>query len=194
MQRIQFKEIKRQAAEILRVDGDSEKANELINNHYDKMIEEEQIFKESKVNIIDESEKMLDILLMNNEDMEFMQKYYSTIYKNRPNMTKEEPEAEKEYDYNINIDKYNPWDEYKQIYSGIYKKGKVHWLLRKMPEWKFLQIGDPNTYEETATNPRNHMRDNMDDSIFNAIQTDRYFDERLKKEGLFKGKSTTIRI
>jgi hypothetical protein len=158
------------------------------------MIQQEKEFKASRIKLIDESEKMLDIILMNEEDLEFIQNYYLTMYKNRPEMTKEEPEAEKDYDYFINIDKYNPWDEYKQIYSGIYKKGKVHWLLRKMPEWKFLQVGDVYTYEDTATNPRNRLRDNMDDSIFNTLQTDRYFEERLKKEGFFRGKSTTIRI
>ena len=109
-------------------------------------------------------------------------------------MTKVEPEPEKDYDFHINLDNYNPWDEYKQIYSGIYKKGKIHWLLRKMPEWKFLQIGETNTYEDTACNPRNRYRNNMDDSIFNAIQTERYFDERLMKTGNFRGRSTSIRI
>lgn len=193
MQRIQFKEIKRQAAEIL-ASGDEEKANSLIQDHFNKMLQEEAIFKASKVNLINENEKMNKILFNNEEDVEFLRNYYNQIYKNRPVMTKEEPEAEKEYDFNINIDKYNPWDEYKQIYSGIYKKGKTHWLLRKMPEWKFLQIGEPNTVEDKASNVRNRYRDNMDDSIFNAVLTERYFDERLKKIGTFRGKSTSFRI
>jgi hypothetical protein len=158
------------------------------------MLEEEEDFKASKVRIIDETEYSQDLILTDQDDLDFLEKYNNIIRSNRPHMTKEEPEAEKDYDYHINTERYNPWDEYKQIYSGIYKKGKIHWLLRKMPEWKFLQVGDPLTYEDTATNPRNRHRDNMDDSIFNALLTERYFDERLKKEGLFRGKSTTIRI
>lgn len=134
------------------------------------------------------------MLLMNDEDIEFLQNYFNVVYKNRPQMTREEPEVEKDYDFPIDLEKYNPWDEYKQIYSGIYKKGKIHWLLRKMPEWKFLQIGEPNTIDDITSNPRNRYRDNMDDSIFNTILTERYFDERAKKQGTFKGKSTTIRI
>ena len=194
MQRIQFKEIKRQAAEVLKIEGDSEKANELINNHFQKMLKEEASFKASKVNLINESEKIDQILFNNEEDVEFFYNYYNNIYKNRPEMTKEEADPEKEYDFFVNLDKYNPWDEYKQIYSGIYKKGKIHWLLRKMPEWKFLQIGEVNTDEDKATNIRNRLRDNMDDSIFNVIGIDRYFEERLKKEGTYKGRSQAIRI
>lgn len=194
MQRIQFKEIKRQAAEIMNLEGNAEKANELLNNHYKKMLEEEANFKASKINIIDENEKMSKIVPVEEEDIKFLFNYYQTIYRNRPEMTKEEPEPEKEFDFNINLEKYNPWDEYKQIYSGIYKKGKIHWLLKKMPEWKFLQIGEPNTTEDIASNPRNRFRSNMDDSIFNTIQIERYFDERLKKTGTFRGKSTAVRI
>ena len=194
MQRIQFKETKRQAAEIIRTEGNTEKAEELINKHFEHMQEEENKFKNSKVKIIDENEKMSKIVFTNDEDVEFLRNYYNVVYANRPEMTKEEADVEKDYDYHIDLNKYNPWDEYKQIYSGVYKKGKIHWLLRKMPEWKFLQIGTPNTYEDIATNPRNRLRNNMDDSIFSAMQTERYFDERLEKGGTFKGKSTAVRI
>ena len=158
------------------------------------MKEEEAEFKASKIKIINEEEKMSEVLLQSNEDVEFLENYYKIIYRNRPVMTKEESEPEKDYDFHIDINKYNPWDEYKKIYSGIYKKGKKHWLLKKMPEWKFLQIGEPYIVENIHSNPRNRLRDNMDDSIFNAILTERYFDERLMKTGNFRGRSTSIRI
>lgn len=109
-------------------------------------------------------------------------------------MTKEQPEPQKKFDFSIDLENYNPWDEYKNIYSGIYKKGKIYWLLHRMPEWRFLQIGDVVSDVDQATNPRNRLKSNMDDSIFNVISLDRYFQERETKEGRYRGRSQSIRI
>lgn len=194
MQRIKFKEVKRQAAEILQVEGDEQKANKLINDYFKQMQIEDANFRASRVTLINEEEKVNKIYFNNEEDIKFFMDYYENVYSKRPEMTKEDSEQEKDYDFFVDLERYNPWDEYKQIYSGIYKKGKTHWLLKKMPEWKFLQIGEVNADEDIATSVKNRLRGNVDDSIFTAIHTDRYFNERLKKEGTYRGRSQSIRI
>jgi len=63
-----------------------------------------------------------------------------------------------------------------------------------MPEWYFLQIGKtkPNTYKnQSRYNPN---RPNMEDSIFNVITLERYFDEREKHENIYSGNSQNIRV
>lgn len=194
MQRIRFKEVKKQIAEILQKEGDQSKVNKLLKEFSAQIKDEEDKFNLSKVNIIDESEPIPKVLFTDESDLKFFEKYYNLVYLKRPEMTKEESEAEKSFDFPIDSENYNPWDEYKNIYSGIYKKGKIYWLLSKMPEWKFLQIGDPQAMEDKTTNPNNRLKPNMDDSIFNILTIDRYFDERLYKTGTYRGKSQSIRI
>lgn len=194
MQRLKFKEVKKQIAEILQKDGDEALVNKLLKEFSEQFKASEASFLASRIKLIDESEPTSKVLFTDEEDLKFYEKYFNLVYLNRPQMTKEAAEGEKKFDFPIDAESYNPWDEYKSIYSGIYKKGKIHWLLSKMPEWKFLQIGDVSAFEDQATNPRNRLKPNMDDSIFNVLALERYFDERLRKEGTFKGKSTAIRI
>lgn len=194
MQRLQFKEVKKQIAEILKKDGDEAKVNKLLKEFSEKFNEEEASFLGSRIKVMDESEPVSKVLFTDEEDLKLYEKYYNLVYLNRPEMTKERAEGEKRFDFPIDPENYNPWEEYKSIYSGIYKKGKIHWLLSRMPEWKFLQIGEVSAYEDQATNPRNRLKSNMDDSIFNELSLDRYFEQRLKKNGTYKGRSQTIRI
>jgi len=166
----------------------------LINDFTEQLKAAEEEFHMNKIKLIDESEPVKKLIFNDEEDIKFYEKYYNLVYLNRPNMTKEEPEAEKRFDFPIDSENYNPWDEYKHIYSGIYKKGKIHWLLSKMPEWRFLQVGTTSIVEDNATNRKNRLKNNMDDSIFNVLTIDRYFDERLTKKGTYRGRSPTIRI
>lgn len=194
MQRLKFKEVKKQIAEILQKDGDTDKVNKLLKEYQEEYRKAESQFLGEQIKIINEDEEAPKALFLNDEDLKFFEKYYNNVYLKRPVMTKEDSEVEKEFNFSIDLENYNPWDEYKNIYSGIYKKGKIHWLLKRMPEWKFLQIGEVNSQEDQATNPRNRLKSNMDDSIFNVLTLDRYFEERQKKNGTYKGKSQSIRI
>lgn len=194
MQRLKFKEVKKQIAEILAKEGDETKVNKLLKEFTEKFKEEEAQFLRSRINVVEESEPVAQMIFNDEEDLKFYEKYYNLVYLKRPEMTKEAPEPEKRFDFPIDAENYNPWEEYKSIYSGIYKKGKIHWLLSKMPEWKFLQIGEIKSEEENLTNPKNRLKPNMDDSIFNILTIDRYFDERQMKKGTYRGRSQSIRI
>jgi len=194
MQRIKFKEVKKQIAEILKKDGDETQINKLLKEFSEQFKDEEAKFLASRINIIDETEEVPKVVFTSEEDYKFFEKYYNLVYLKRPEMTKEAVESDKRFDFPIDPENYNPWNEYKSIYSGIYKKGKIHWLLSNMPEWKFLQVGEISAIEDVATNPRNRLKPNMDDSIFNVLSLDRYFDERLMKQGTYRGRSQSIRI
>jgi len=194
MQRLKFKEIKKQIAEILQKEGDEAKVNKMLKEFSEQFKVEEANFLANRIKVIDESEPVSQMLFLDEEDLKFYEKYYNLVYLKRPEMTKEAAESEKRFDFSIDPENYNPWDEYKSIYSGIYKKGKIHWLLSNMPEWKFLQIGNISTYEDNTTNPKNRLKPMMDDSIFNVLSIDRYFDQRLMKQGFYKGRSQSIRI
>ncbi len=153
MQRLRFKEVKKQIAEILQKDGDETRVNKLLEEFADECKVEEENYRLNKVKVIDESEPAAKMLFTDDSDLKFFEKYYNLVYLKRPEMTKEEREGEISFDFPIDSENYNPWEEYKNIFSGIYKKGKIHWLLSRMPEWKFLQIGETSSMEDITTNP-----------------------------------------
>lgn len=103
-------------------------------------------------------------------------------------------EYDYDLDFDIDIDNYNPWEEYRMIYRDLFAKGKAYWIIKSMPDWKFLQIGSVESSEDNSVSQYNVKRTNMNDSIFNTIMTNRYFDERESKAGISRGKSHSIRI
>jgi hypothetical protein len=99
-----------------------------------------------------------------------------------------------DYDFEVDTANYDPWAEYKMIYKDILKKGRAYYIIKSIPEWRFLQISENNSFKDETSNINNHFRYNNRDSIFNILTIDRYFHERKTKEGLYKGKSQAIRI
>lgn len=99
-----------------------------------------------------------------------------------------------DWDFEVDVENYDPWTEYKLIYKDLLKKGRAHFIIKSIPEWKFLQIGRPNSQEDNSFNSINPLRYNYRDSIFNIINQDRYFQERMTKAGTYKGKSQAVRI
>jgi hypothetical protein len=171
-------------------------------SHYQKEIQ--QFFEDNKkaerdyiarnINLVDENEPMKPILILDENDRAAVEKYYNYIYSTRPVMAKHrEEEYDYDMDFEIDIENYDPWKEYQLIYRKVLEKGRAYWLAKALPDWKFLQIARPSgdIYE---THENNWNRPNVRDSIFNMIQTERYFDERRSKDNLLKGKSQAIRI
>jgi hypothetical protein len=106
----------------------------------------------------------------------------------------QDPEFDYDMDYDIDVDNYDPWAEYKMIYKDIFTKGRAYWIIKSMPDWKFLQIGSVQSSNDESSSEYNFKRPNMNDSIFNTLMTSRYFEERESKAGKSRGKSQSIRI
>lgn len=152
-------------------------------------------FRKSQINLINEKETNKKFLNIFEEDKEFLRSYYDVVHLTRPNMIKQEDsEFDWDWDFEVDRDNYDPWTEYKMIYRDLFTKGKAYWIIKSMPDWKFLQVGQINSDEDISTNQYNPKRANMNDSIFNMMMTDRYFEERSSKRGIAKGKSQSVRI
>lgn len=155
----------------------------------------EKEFIASRVNVIDQSEPENQYLVLDNTDKEHLEKYYQYVHMERPQMLKyREDEFDYDFDFEIDTDNYDPWKEYGLIYRDIFRKGRAYWIIKSMPDWKFLQVGRPNGIENTSYSEHNFKRPNMNDSIFTMLTIERYFDERKSKDNLLKGKSQAIRI
>lgn len=135
-------------------------------------------------------------LVLNETDKNALETYYNLIEKTKPKMIKEKRSDEYDYDFDFEVDmnNYDPWEEYKMIYKDLFAKGRSYFILKAIPEWRFLQVGRPVTKEDETVSPYNPKRFNNRDSIFTILTVDRYFHERERKEGTYKGKSQAIRI
>jgi hypothetical protein len=134
-------------------------------------------------------------LILFESDKKALEEYFETVVKTRPEMVKEEkPEFAYDDDFEVDVNEYDPWHEYKLIYKDIFKRGRAYYIIKSIPEWRFLQIGEPQGEKDTINSEINPKRYNNRDSIFNILTIDRYFQERRTKEGLYKARSQAIRI
>jgi hypothetical protein len=128
-------------------------------------------------------------------DKNALKEYYDNIVKTRPNMIKEEKhEYPYDWDFEVDLNNYDPWTEYKLIYRDLFTKGRAYFILKSIPDWRFLQIGRPDGEKLEIISEFNPKRYNNRDSIFSMLTIDRYFTERERKEGYYRGKSQAIRI
>ncbi len=124
-----------------------------------------------------------------------MKAYYTEIVQTKPNMLKEQSEVfDYDFDFDVDLNNYDPWKEYKLIYKDLFKRGRAYYILKSIPEWRFLQIGRVKSAEDVTVSQYNPKRYNNRDSIFTILAVDKYFHERERKEGIGKGKSQAIRI
>ncbi len=143
------------------------------------------------LNALDDKE----FLILFDGDKKALKEYYESIIKTRPEMVKESKlEFPYDDDFEVDLNNYDPWQEYKLIYKDLFKKGRAYYIIKSIPEWRFLQIGEPQGEEDKITHEINPKRYNNRDSIFNILTIDRYFQERGTRQGLYRGKSQAIRI
>jgi hypothetical protein len=134
-------------------------------------------------------------LILFEGDKKALEAYYEAIILSRPEMVKEtKTEFSYDDDFEIDTSQYDPWTEYKLIYKDLFKNGRAYYIIKSIPEWRFLQIGEPRAEADDINLEINPKRYNNRDSIFNILTIDRYFNERATKDGLYKGKSQAIRI
>ncbi len=194
-QRQKLKSIRKQLTEDLKTNKDVSQYNKKFADFRDELAQAEKDFIASRINVIDQSEPENKYLILDESDKEHLEKYYNLVHSERPQMLKyRDDEFEYDFDFEIDTDNYDPWKEYQLIYKDIFGKGRAYWIIKSMPDWKFLQIGKPDSVETVTHHENNYKRPNMNDSIFTQLTIERYFDERRSKANLLKGKSQAIRI
>jgi hypothetical protein len=195
LQNIKFKNLKKALTEDFFRNRDMDRVKAKFEEYYNQVKEAEIANKLKDVKVISDEEPRHDHILIFPEDRQSLEKYYELIYKRRPEMIKEKSEYFRyDFDFEVDVDNYNPWDEYRMIYRDVLRKGRAHFIIKSIPEWKFLQVGKPNVEENITESEYNYRRPNMNDSIFNILTVDRYFHERETREGRYRAKSQSIRI
>ena len=200
MQRLKFKNLKKLLADKYSKKIDLDEAEAEIEKFNNQLKEEDRQFLLENVTVAapDREENYLNnnkALLLFENDENVLREYYDLIVTTRPNMIKEtKTELPYDWDFEVDVNDYDPWNEYKMIYKDLLAKGRTYYILKSIPDWKFLQIGAPHSYEDDSMSQFNAKRANNRDSIFSMLTIDMYFHERLTKEGRYKGRSQAIRI
>ena len=177
-----------------------DEAQNMMHNFYDEIKKDDIEYLKKNVNIAapDVEANFLDQkknILLFDSDKQALKDYFDYVVSTRPQMFKEKTyEPSYDWDFEVDIDNYDPWTEYKLIYRDLFAKGRKYFILRSIPEWRFLQIGRAQGIEDETVSKTNPIRFNTRDSIFNILTQDRYFHERMTKEGRYKGRSASIRI
>lgn len=204
MQRLRYKKLKKEYAEEVSKNSDRiEESKNRLDEFYKKVQDEELNYKVQNIPIAspDREKNIYDnyggnkIILFNEQDKNALRIHHELIFKTRPEMIKEQSSnIPHDFDFEIDVTNYDPWQEYKMIYRDVLRKGRAYFILQSIPEWRFLQVGRPSGHEDDSMSHYNYKRMNNRDSIFSLITNERYFDERIKKEGSYKAYSQAIRI
>ncbi len=192
--------MKKKVTDFLATTKDPEQAQRAIDEFNAEVKKDDMNYLLSNIKVAapDVEPNFLDnnkALLLFENDKNALREYYENVIAQRPKMIKEKSsELPYEFDFEVDMDNYDPWTEYKLIYKDLLAKGRAYYILKSIPDWKFLQIGRPVSHEDESRYRYHQARYNYRDSIFNIISQERYFEERITKDGKYKGKSQSIRI
>lgn len=124
-------------------------------------------------------------LIHSDKDKENLQKIETFFKENQVELLKNNSEDEVSFDFPIDENNYDPWKEYKAIYSDLLKNGRKYYIVQSLPEWKFLQIRKPRYHMNENYNRISPDLPNMKDSIFHIYSIERYHRERHRKENKY---------
>lgn len=200
LQRIKFNQLKKEISEEFLKTQNLDDVKGKFEEFYEQMHKEnaEFLFKnlqfaapEIEKNVFDDKK----LLMLFENDKHALKTYFENIVQTRPEMVKEQKyETPYDWDFEVDVEDYDPWKEYKLIYKDLFRNGRAYYIIKSIPEWRFLQIGRPESDHLDSISDFNPKRHNNRDSIFTMLTIERYFDEREKKEGLNRGHSQAIRI
>lgn len=200
MQRLKLKQIKKEIAEEFQNDYDLDEVKAKLNKFQEEVKAQNTEYLLNKIKLAApeiEKNSMDDkkIILFFENDKNALKEYFEKVVMTRPKMIPEvKTDFPYDWDFEVDLDKYDPWNEYKLIYKDLLHKGRAYYILKSIPEWRFLQISRPNGDPIENISNYNPKRPNYRDSIFHMITNDRYFTERERKEGTYRGYSQAVRI
>jgi hypothetical protein len=175
--------------------GDEE-ISDLISSFNSLMTKKVDEYSLSKVSIVNDEEGKEKLLVHSSLEEEHLKKYFSFLKKNEVSMLKKSDSEGKSFDFEVSHEKYSPWDEYRLLYGDLLTKGRAYFIIKTIPEWKFLQVRKPTPKVLDRLVDRRlgeHIRD-IQDSVFEIAALERYHLERKTKVNRFHQDKQSHRI
>lgn len=164
-----------------------------LRNMVDNFNMENEKFKNQFVSTNDSNTENKAYLVHSEAEKNHLKSFFNFLSKFKVQLLKPETKEEQTFDYNLNTDNYDPWDEYKATYNDLFIKGRKYFIVESMPEWKFLQVRKPRVHDNDFSLERKHDY-YMQDSLFHFLSLERYHRERSRKENLYHQETTTHKI
>lgn len=180
----------------MKTNGASDSEITSVVNDFNKSMEKKkEAYDLSKLKIIKEVEQD-KVLVHSQEEENHLRKYFDFLTNNKIEMIKEQEKADHDFDFEINPDNYDPWEEYKLTYKDLLTKGRQYFIIQSIPEWKFLQVRKPTpkVLEKLVDKNKGEKFRDMQDSVFEILALERYHKERKTKENRFHQEQQTHRI
>jgi len=172
---------------------EEEEIRQIINEFNSNSSKEKEEFFKKNIQIYEEHS--IPSYLIHSEKEENHMKKFSNFSKNfKVNLLKNNNDDSIDFDFPIDEANYDPWQEYKAIYSDLMKNGRKYYIVQSLPEWKFLLTRKPRYHVNESYNPEIPHLPNMRDSIFHILSLERFHRERWRKENRFHQENTTHAI
>ena len=193
-------DLKKRVHYLRKLDADENDVLREINSFNAYAEEKLDQFIRQEANLIKEDDGKNKFLIHSDKEIKHLESYFYFINNNKVEMLKNKEDYEEYQDFDFEVPngvQYNPWDEYKRIYSHLLTKGRKYYIIKSIPEWKFLQLRKPTPLRDDETIDKNTPykdTNKMDDSIFQIWSLERYHHERKNKENIHHQENTTHRI
>ena len=149
----------------------------------------------SNIKVVSEVKSNNTLLIHSDKEENHLKEYFNFLNKSKIELLKQEESEELDLAFEIDEKNYDPWEEYKLVYKDLLEKGRKHFIIQSIPEWKFLQVRKPNPLRaDPHYDEYGGERTRMDDSIFQIWSLERYHHERNTKENRFHQEKQTHRI
>lgn len=120
---------------------------------------------------------------------------YNAKFSEIPQLKKEDGHVDDyDFDFPVDLKNYNPWDEYRMIYKDVLTKGRKYWILQSIPDWYFLQEYRQESETYNGVSFFDPVRVNTNDSIFGALEIDKFRESRVVKNNIAVKYNYNIRM
>lgn len=180
----------------MKTNGASESEITSVVNDFNLLMEKKkEAYDMSKLKVISEVERET-VLVHSNLEENHLRKYFDFISNNKIEMLKEQEKSDHDFDFEINPNSYDPWEEYKLTYKDLFTKGRKYFIIQSIPEWKFLQVRKPTpkVLDKLVDKNKGEKYRDMQDSVFEILALERYHKERKTKENRFHQEQQSHRI
>ena len=155
--------------------------------------QEKRNFEINNLKIIKEDSEP-KVLVHGKIERNHLEAYFNFSKANKINFLKSENPECHDFDFEIDQNNYDPWEEYKLVYKDLFEKGRKYFIVQSMPEWTFLK-SRPNRYHvDEMYSPYHPNAKNFSDSIFHILSLERFHKERNQKQNLYHAEGQTHKI
>lgn len=190
-----LKQLKKKVHHLRQLGAPEEDVVKLIDQFNADSKKKLEDFHVSQIKVVNNTADSKSLLIHSDKEANHLREYFNFLNKSKVELLKPEESEDLDLGFEIDENNYDPWEEYKLIYKDLFEKGRKHFIIQSIPDWKFLQVRKPSPLRaDPHYDQFGGEKTRMDDSIFQILALERYHHERNTKENRFNQEKQTHRI